>query len=365
MSSTYGKNLRISLAGQSHSKGMGVIIDGFPVGFTVDFEKLQTFLNRRAPGNNDYSTKRKEADAPEFLSGLVDGTTCGAPILATIANTNCHSVDYEELKDIPRPSHADFTAQVKYKGFQDVSGGGHFSGRLTAPLCVAGGLALQYLESRGIYIFAHIKQIHNITSDSVDYSNLTQDELNQISRKDFPVLDDNLAESMKNAILNAAKNGDSVGGVIECVVLGLPAGVGDPMFERLEGRISSTVFGIPAVRGIEFGNGFQSASLYGSENNDPFYFDGYDVKTATNNAGGLLGGISNGMPLIFRAAIKPTPSIAKEQQSISFSQNKEVRLTVKGRHDPCIVQRAVPAVEAAAAISVLDAYLDFIMYKEV
>ncbi len=366
MSSTYGKNIRISLAGQSHSKGMGVIIDGFPVGFHVDSERLQRFLERRAPGRDAVSTKRKEADTPEFLAGLVDGITCGAPILATIANTNCRSFDYNELKDIPRPSHADFTAQVKYKGFQDVAGGGHFSGRLTAPLCIAGGLCLQYLESKGIGVFAHITQIHEVKSDAVNYSSIPRKELEQIGKKAFPVLNDQVSEKMQRIILQAAENGDSVGGVIECVVLGLPAGVGEPMFERLEGKISSAVFGIPAIRGIEFGNGFASASLYGSENNDPFaYDDNGNIKTVTNNAGGVLGGISNGMPLVFRVAVKPTPSIGKEQQSISLSQKKDAVLQIKGRHDPCIVQRAVPVIEAAAAISILDAYLDFIKYKEV
>ena len=366
MSSTYGKNIRISLAGQSHSKGMGVIIDGFPVGFPVDFGQLQRFLDRRSPGKDAFSTKRKEADTPEFLSGLVDGTTCGAPILATIANTNCRSSDYETLKDIPRPSHADYTAHIKYNGFQDVAGGGHFSGRLTAPLCVAGGLCLQYLASKGIYVYAHIKQIHNVKAQETDYAQVPLSALQELAETSFPVLDNSVVAEMQSAILQAAKQGDSVGGVIECVVLGLPVGIGDPMFERLEGRISSAVFGIPAIRGIEFGNGFSSASLYGSENNDPFCFDDDgNVKTVTNHAGGLLGGISNGMPLVFRVAVKPTPSIAQEQQSISLSQKQETKLCIQGRHDPCIVQRAVPTIEAAAAISILDAYLDYLKYNEV
>ena len=360
MSSTFGKNIKISIAGQSHSKGMGVIIDGFPAGFPVDTEALQAFLNRRAPGQNVFSTKRKEADRPEFLSGLVNGITCGAPLMAVIQNNDTRSADYEQLKDIPRPSHADFSAQMKYKGFQDVAGGGHFSGRLTAPLCVAGGICAQYLNQEGVQIFAHIKQIHQVKADEIKY---TPDLLKEVQKKDFPVCDDQIKGKMQEAILSAAKDGDSVGGIVECVVFGLPAGVGEPIFDRLEGTISSAVFGIPAIRGIEFGNGFASASLLGSENNDSFYIDDNGaVRTETNHSGGMLGGISNGMPIVFRVAIKPTPSIAKEQQSVSLSQGKVVPLEIKGRHDPCIVQRAVPVLEAATALAIMDLYLEYKKY---
>ena len=360
MSSTFGKNIKISIAGQSHSKGMGVIIDGFPAGFPVDSEALQAFLNRRAPGQNAFSTKRKEADRPEFLSGLVNGVTCGAPLMAVIQNNDTRSADYEQLKDIPRPSHADFSAQMKYKGFQDVAGGGHFSGRLTAPLCVAGGICAQYLNQEGVQIFAHIKQIHQVKADEIKY---TPDLLKEVQKKDFPVCDDQIKGKMQEAILSAAKDGDSVGGIVECVVFGLPAGVGEPIFDRLEGTISSAVFGIPAIRGIEFGNRFASAYLLGSENNDSFYIDDNGaVRTETNHSGGMLGGISNGMPIVFRVAIKPTPSIAKEQQSISLSQGKVVPLEIKGRHDPCIVQRAVPVLEAATAIAIMDLYLEYKKY---
>lgn len=363
MSSTFGKNIKISIAGQSHSKGMGVLMDGFPVGFPVDLEKLQCFLNRRAPGQNAFSTKRKEADQPEFLSGLVNGVTCGAPILATIHNKDTRSSDYEQLKDIPRPSHADYSAQMKYKGFQDVAGGGHFSGRLTAPLCIAGGICSQYLEQEGIQIVAHIKQIRDKCAADITYESQPLEALLKIREKEFPTFDDTLTKQMQDEILLAAQKGDSVGGVIECVVLGLPAGVGDPMFDRLEGRISTAIFGIPAIRGIEFGNGFSSATLYGSQNNDPFYVDeNGEVKTKTNHSGGILGGISNGMPVVFRVAVKPTPSIALQQQSISLSQLKNVPLEIKGRHDPCIVQRAIPVVEAATALAILDLYLDYKKY---
>ena len=357
MSSTFGKNIKISIAGQSHSKGMGVIIDGFPAGFPINEEALCAFLARRVPGQNAFSTKRKETDYPEFLSGLVNGVTCGAPLLAIIQNNDTRSADYEQLKDVPRPSHADYSAQMKYKGFQDVAGGGHFSGRLTAPLCVAGGICAQYLKQEGIQIFAHIKQIHHVKADEIEYTPALFEEIQQ---KDFPVYGEQTKEKMQSEILAAANDGDSVGGIVECVVFGLPAGVGEPIFDRLEGTISSAVFGIPAIRGIEFGNGFASASLLGSENNDSFYIDDSGlIRTETNHSGGMLGGISNGMPVVFRVAIKPTPSIAKEQQSISLSQKKTVPLKIKGRHDPCIVQRAVPVLEAATALAIMDLYLEY------
>ncbi len=362
MSSTFGKNIKIAIAGQSHSKGMGVIIDGLPAGVPVNFDALQAFLTPRAPGQNAFSTKRKEADCPEFLSGLVDGITCGAPLMAVIHNNDTRSSDYEQLKDIPRPSHADYSAQIKYKGFQDVAGGGHFSGRLTAPLCVAGGICAQVLAQEGIRIFAHIKQIYNVKAPDINYDTTPLNELEKVQKKDFPVHDDEIGKEMQSAILAATNQGDSVGGVIECVVTGLPAGVGEPMFDRLEGRISSAIFGIPAIRGIEFGNGFASATLYGSENNDSFYYDNDCIRTETNHSGGMLGGISNGMPIIFRVAVKPTPSIAKRQKSISLSSGTTVPLEIKGRHDPCIVQRAVPVVEAAAALAILDLYLDYKKY---
>ena len=249
---------------------------------------------------------------------------------------------------------------MKYKGFQDVAGGGHFSGRLTAPLCVAGGICAQYLNQEGVRIFAHIKQIHQVKADEIKY---TPDLLKEVQKKDFPVCDDQIKGKMQEAILSAAKDGDSVGGIVECVVFGLPVGVGEPIFDRLEGTISSAVFGIPAIRGIEFGNGFASASLLGSENNDSFYIDDNGaVRTETNHSGGMLGGISNGMPIVFRVAIKPTPSIAKEQQSVSLSQGKVVPLEIKGRHDPCIVQRAVPVLEAATALAIMDLYLEYKKY---
>ena len=330
MSSIIGDNIKISIWGQSHSDAIGVTIDGLPAGIKIDMEKLNEFLKRRAPGQNKYSTPRKEADLPEFLSGLIDNTTCGAPLCAIIKNTNTKSSDYKNITDIPRPAHADYTAHIKYKGFNDVRGGGHFSGRLTAPLCIAGGICLQILESMGIRISAKIKSIGG----------------EENTQKAYELID------------KAREELDSVGGIIECVAENVPVGLGDPMFDGMENRISRIVFGIPAIKGIEFGNGFLCASLNGSENNDAFYIDNGKIKTKTNNHGGILGGITSGMPIVFRVAVKPTPSIAKEQDSVSISKNENTKLTIHGRHDPCIVPRAVPCVEAACAIAILDAYYE-------
>lgn len=353
MSSTYGESLKLSIFGQSHAPAIGMTLDDIPAGLPIDFNKLQSFLNRRAPGQNDWSTPRKEEDRPEFLSGVLDGHTCGAPITAVIYNKNTRSGDYSNLHDCPRPGHADFTAQVKYDGYQDVAGGGHFSGRLTAPLCIAGGLCKQWLEDIGIRIAAHIQSIAGIEERPFDP---LAPELDTI-RTDFPVLDAEIGAQMRQAIAEARKDGDSVGGIIECAITGLPVGLGDPMFGGMEGRIAQIVYGIPAIKGVEFGAGFGVAALRGSQNNDDYTIADGQVVTRSNNAGGILGGITSGQPLIFRAAVKPTPSIYKEQRSISISRMEEVPLQIKGRHDPCIVPRAVPVIEAAAAIAIYDAFL--------
>ncbi len=350
MSSTYGEILKLSVFGQSHGPAIGMTLDGVPAGLHIDYVELHTFLSRRAPGMNAYSTTRKEVDDPEFLSGIIDGYTCGAPIAAIIRNFNIKSDDYSNLKDCPRPGHCDFPAHIKYKGYQDVAGGGHFSGRLTAPLCIAGGLCKQWLETKGIQIGAHISQIAGICDDNLDWVN---PDLNSIS-KDFPVVNSSARIKMQEIIAQAKKEQDSVGGTIECFVTGLPTGLGGPMFGGIEGKLAQALYGIPAVKGVEFGTGFNSAMLRGSENNDPYTVRDGRIQTTTNNAGGILGGISTGMPIVFRAAIKPTPSIAKEQQSVSISQMEEQLLTVQGRHDPCIVPRAVPVVEAVAAIALFD-----------
>lgn len=353
MSSTYGERIRLSIFGQSHGPAVGMTLDGVPAGNKVDFDLLQEFLNRRAPGNNTYSTPRKEGDKPEFLSGIVDGYTCGAPISAIIYNNNTRSGDYEALKDCPRPGHADLAAQLKYGGYQDVAGGGHFSGRLTAPLCIAGGLCKQWLQEQGIEISAHLSQIAGVNDDILDALNPDFTKINT----DFPVINRHAGDAMQAEIAKAKADGDSVGGTITCYIKGLPAGIGGGMFGGMEGKLASILYGIPAVKGLEFGSGFAGSLMRGSQNNDGYTITDGKVKTLSNNAGGILGGITTGMPLIFRVAIKPTPSISLPQRSVSLSLMQDKELIVKGRHDPCIAPRAVPVVEAAAAIAIYDALL--------
>ena len=353
MSSTYGENLKLSIFGQSHGPAIGVVLDGIPAGLPVDTEKLQSFLNRRAPGQNDWSTPRKEEDRPEFLGGILDGYTCGAPIAAVIHNKNTRSGDYDNLKNCPRPGHADYTAQVKYGGFQDAAGGGHFSGRLTAPLCIAGGLCKQWLEEMGIRIGAHIARIGNMDPEHFDPLTPELDKVNSV----FPTLSEASARKMQENIVKAKENKESVGGIIECAITGLPAGIGEPMFGGAESKIAQIVYGIPAVKGLEFGLGESFSVIPGSESNDAFTVNDGRVETQTNNAGGILGGITNGMPVVFTVAMKPTPSIAKPQQTVDLQTGQVTTIEVKGRHDPCIVPRAVPVVEAAAAIAIYDLIL--------
>ena len=354
MSSTYGENLKLSIFGQSHGPAIGMTLDGIPAGLPVDLDKLQAFLNRRAPGQNDWSTPRKEEDRPEFLAGLLEGFTCGAPIAAVIYNKNTRSGDYANLKDCPRPGHADYTANIKYGGFQDAAGGGHFSGRLTAPLCSAGGLCKQWLEEMGIRIGARIACIGGEHDDvSIDPLN---PQIDLIGR-DFPVFTPAAGERMRSKIAEAKAEGDSVGGIIECAIVGLPAGIGEPMFGGVESRIAQIVYGVPAVKSVDFGIGYAAGYMRGSQCNDDFTIENGRIQTATNNCGGILGGITNGMPVIFQAAINPTPSISKQQQSVSLSRMEGQALIVKGRHDPCIVPRAVPVIEAAAAIAIYDMIL--------
>ena len=353
MSSTYGENLKLSIFGQSHGTAIGMTLDGIPAGLPVDLDKLQTFLNRRAPGRNDWSTPRKEEDRPEFLSGILDGFTCGAPIAAVIYNHNTRSGDYDSLKDVPRPGHADYTAQVKYGGFQDSAGGGHFSGRLTAPLCIAGGLCKQWLKERGIQIGAHIDFLGGITDTAFDP---VEPEIRYV-KESFPVLSVAASQAMRKRIEEVRQLNDSIGGEIECAVTGLPAGLGEPMFGGVESRIAQIIYGIPAVKSLEFGAGKSVAYSMGSKMNDAFTVSDGVISTETNHSGGILGGITNGMPVIFRVAIKPTPSIGKTQRSVNLSTMENVELDIKGRHDPCIVPRAVPVIEAAAAIAIYDLIL--------
>ena len=329
MGSCYGQNFRIAIFGESHAAAIGVEIEGVPAGTKIDLDALQAFLERRAPGRDSLSTARREADVPEFLCGVKNGVVTGAPIAAIIRNSDTRSKDYGNIANVPRPGHADYPAEVKFGGHQDRAGGGHFSGRLTAPLCVAGGIAIQLLERAGVSVHARAIRIGGETDP----------------------------EKMKETIASARAEGDSVGGVVEAEIRGMPVGVGDPMFGGLENRIAQAVFGIPAVKGIEFGEGFAAAELKGSENNDPYGIVDGRVTPLSNHAGGILGGLSTGAPIVFRVAFKPTPSIGKEQDSVDFSTKQAVKLVVKGRHDPCVVLRAVPCVEAAAAIAVYDALL--------
>jgi len=355
MASQIGEKLKVSIFGQSHSDAIGVVIDGFPAGFRIDMDKLSAFLSRRAPGSGAHTTSRRESDAPKFISGVVDGVTCGAPICAIIENNNTRSRDYENLRETPRPGHADYTAFVKYGASHDIRGGGHFSGRLTACLCIAGGICLQYLEEHGIRIGAHTAEIAGVEDRRFD--TLTPELSEVLLSEPIAVLDKDAGERMMEEILSAKADGDSVGGIIECAASGIPAGLGEPMFDGVENNIAKIVFGIPAVKGIEFGAGFEAARMRGSENNDAFRVCGDQVLTATNNHGGALGGISSGMPIIFRVAIKPTPSISKAQESVSLSARSDAILEIVGRHDPCIVPRAVPVIEAATAIAVCDMML--------
>ena len=354
MSSTFGESLKLNIFGQSHGPAIGMTLDGIPAGLQVDLEQLQSFLNRRAPGHQNWATPRKEADRPEFLAGVVDGYTCGAPIAAVISNTNTRSGDYDNLKTQPRPGHADYTAQVKYGGFQDSAGGGHFSGRLTAPLCIAGGLCLQWLEQMGIHIGARIAAIGGIWDPvSFDPINPQPDSVSA----DFPVLSQESGDQMKAKIAAAKAAGDSVGGIVECVVTGLPVGLGEPIFGGVESRIAQIIYGIPAVKSVEFGIGKSAADLLGSQCNDCFTISNGQISTETNNCGGILGGITNGMPVLFQVAFKPTPSISKTQQTVNLSSMEVGPLQIQGRHDPCIVPRAVPVVEAAAAVAIYDLIL--------
>ena len=364
MSSTWKNCLSLSIFGQSHGAAIGMTLDGIPAGETIDLEILQKFLNRRAPGNYPWSTPRKEADIPEFLSGLVDGISCGAPITAMIRNENTQSKDYGNLRDTPRPGHADYPAYVKYGGHHDLRGGGHFSGRLTAALCIAGGICKQILDRRGITIGASVRNIgefHDIAGFGFtpDPDMLDPKRLKALEDMPIPLFDPDIAPRMIEAMEKAKKEGDSIGGSVKCFALGLPPGLGDPMFSGMENRISSLVFSIPAVKAIEFGSGVGFSAMRGSECKDEYCFADGKVQTNMNCNGGILGGITTGMPILFSVAIKPTPSIAQAQESVNLKTGETVNLEIKGRHDPCIVPRAVPVVEAAAAIAIYDALLEW------
>ena len=357
--SRYGEFLHLTIFGQSHAPAIGMILEGLPAGETIDMAALQTFLDRRAPGRNDWSTPRKEADQPEFLSGLVGNVTCGAPLTAIIRNTNTRSGDYDGLSVVPRPGHADYTAYAKYHGFQDARGGGHFSGRVTAALVAGGSIVLAALQRAGIDITTHIARCAGLadTPFALDDPAALAAQVETLASKTegFAVLDAAVEEPMKAAIRAAGAEGDSVGGVLETAILGLPAGIGEPYFDSVESEIAHLAFSIPAVKGIEFGTGFGFAGLRGSEANDAFRMTAEGaVVTATNHNAGINGGIANGMPVVFRTAVKPTPSIYKQQDTVDYIAKKDTQLSIQGRHDPCIVPRAAIVQTCAAALAVGD-----------
>lgn len=350
MSFSYGNKLKITLFGQSHSEAIGIIIDGLPSGYEVDNDKICKFLSRRS-GTEKLSTSRREVDVPCFLSGIADGKTCGAPLTAVLYNKDVRSSDYLSFSGIPRPSHADFVAVNKF-GNYDFRGGGQFSGRMTAPICIVGAILIDLLLKSGIVIKSRIKSIHGINDDGLDLARVSETDFDGMDTM-FPTINEDKADKMKEEILSAKQKGDSVGGEIECFVFGMPIGVGEPFFDSLESEIAKLMFSVPAVKGIAFGN-VDCINLYGSENNDGFRMNENKVVTETNNSGGINGGISNGMPIAFTVAIKPTPSISIKQHSVDMQKKENVDLTITGRHDPCIVPRAAAVIESMTAIAIYN-----------
>lgn len=354
MSGVWGKKIKLSIFGESHGKAIGINIDGLQSGIELDLNYINKEMGRRAPGNSELSTPRKEEDSFQILSGYFNGKTTGTPLCAIIYNTSHHSKDYEKTKNLMRPSHGDFTGYIKYGGFNDYRGGGHFSGRLTAPLVFAGAICKQILESKGIVIGSHIKSIEKIEDRSFNMVEINDETLKTLRGNRFPVMDATISAKMKDVIIKAKEEQDSVGGIIETAIINIPVGIGEPFFDSVESTLAQLLFSIPGVKGVEFGSGFDITKMKGSQANDEYYVDGDKIKTFSNNNGGILGGITNGMPLIFRVAIKPTPSISKVQKTIDIENKENAQIEIKGRHDPCIVPRALPVVEAVAAIAVLD-----------
>lgn len=354
MSGMWGSKIKLSIFGESHGNAIGITIDGLPAGFSIDMDKIMMEMARRAPGKSSLSTPRKESDIPEILSGYFEGKTTGAPLCAIIRNSNTKSKDYSKLKDVMRPGHADYTGVVRYKGFNDYRGGGHFSGRITAPLVFAGAICKQILEVKGIIVSAHINSIGKIKDCSFLESDISDELLNSFKEKELPLINTKLEDEMRQEILSARSSGDSIGGTIECAILGVSPGIGDPFFDSVESTLAHLMFSVPAVKGIEFGKGFDISKMRGSEANDEYYLENGNIKTKTNNNGGILGGITNGMPIIFNVAIKPTASIFKEQNTVNIVTMEETTLCIEGRHDPCIVQRALPVIEAVAAIGITE-----------
>ncbi|NMM63827.1 chorismate synthase [Clostridium sp. P21] len=354
MSGVWGSKVKLSIFGESHGKAIGINIDGIKPGIELDLDYINKEMKRRAPGESELATPRKEEDNFEILSGYFNGRTTGTPLCAIIYNKNQHSKDYEKTKNLMRPSHGDLTGYVKYQGFNDYRGGGHFSGRITAPLVFAGAICKQILEKKGIFIGSHIKSIAKIEDVSFNMTEIENEILKSLNESKFPVLTEEIGINMKNSIVKAKEEMDSLGGVIETAVNNLPVGLGEPFFDSVESVLSHLLFSIPGVKGVEFGEGFNISKMKGSEANDGFYIENEKIRTYSNNNGGILGGITNGMPLIFKTAIKPTPSIAKTQNTVDIQKRENAKIEIKGRHDPCIIPRALPVVEAAAAIAIIQ-----------
>lgn len=355
MSGTWGNKIELSIFGESHGKAIGIVINGIKPGFEIDMDKIEKEMERRAPGRNKMSTQRKEGDKPKILSGIFEGKTTGAPISMIIENSDTRSKDYSKLKDLMRPGHADYAGNRRYGGFNDYRGGGHFSGRITAPLVFAGALAKQLLEEKGIKIGAHISSVGKVKDDSFNRINISESLLENLLKKELPLIKDEKIEEVKKEIEKVRLKGNSIGGTIECAIIGVKAGIGSPFFDSLESKIASLAFSVPAVKGIEFGLGFEISEMTGAEANDEYYVENGEIKAYSNNNGGITGGISNGMPITYKVAIKPTPSISIKQRTVNISTMENEKLVIEGRHDPCIVQRAVVVIEAIAAIAILEA----------
>lgn len=360
MSSIWGNKLKVSIFGESHGDAIGVVMDNLPPNIELDLDYINKQMMRRAPGKNDLSTKRKESDMPKILSGFFNGKTTGAPLCAIIYNEDTHSKDYSILKHNMRPGHSDYPAYVKYSGSNDYRGGGHFSGRITAPLLFAGAVAMQILKKyKNIQIGSRIKSIYDVEDNSnLNLSHMNEEIISNLNSMDFPVLNDEKADEMKSTILKAKEECDSVGGIVETFIINVNAGYGEPFFDSVESRLSHIIFSIPAIKGIEFGEGFDISRMKGSQSNDPYYIKDDRILTNSNNNGGIIGGITSGMPIVFRTAIKPTPSISKLQNTVNISSMEHTELKIVGRHDPCIVQRALPVIEGAAALTLLDLILE-------
>ncbi len=354
MSSNIGKHIKMQIFGESHGKAIGVVLDGIPHGIKLDMDAIALQMARRAPGADKTSTPRKEADIPEIISGVLDSVTTGAPLCAMILNSNTRSGDYSNLVDTPRPSHADYPASVRFEGCNDLSGSGHFSGRLTAPMVFAGAVCRQILKTKGITVGGHIYSVGEVKDSPFDMADIDENTLDGLSKRRFAVINSDSEAKMRDTIEDARMNCDSVGGVIEVAAVGIDAGVGEVMFGSVESRISEALFGVPAVKGVEFGAGFGIAEMRGSKTNDCYEIKDGKIVTKTNNNGGILGGLTNGMPIVVRAALKPTPSISAAQKTLNTKTMSEDTLVIHGRHDPCVVGRALPVIEGMICFVLCD-----------